>query len=254
MDNISEFLQTIYIGVVVANFLFNNGRIRKAVDIFNECLVLLNGKALETIKELSTPFVIYVYHKLLNGYTLMQDHTRAIECGKKLHVTLHNSGQKEEEGMTLLKLADIYYQRSKYEEAKHCCEKALSILIETENNHGVVICYGNLGAVFRAVGQYTKAEEYLQKALVISKKIGDKQEEASTYGNLGVVFQSVGQYTKAEEYLQKALVIRKEIGDKKGEASDYGNLGTVFKSVGQYTKAEEYLQKALVIRKEISDK
>ena len=96
MDNISEFLQAIHIGAVVATFLFNNGRIIKAVDIFNECLVLLNGKALETIKELTTPLVIYVYHKLLNGYTLTHDHTRAIECGKKLHVTLHNSGQKEE--------------------------------------------------------------------------------------------------------------------------------------------------------------
>ena len=81
MDNISEFLQSIHIGAVVATFLFNNGRIIKAVDIFNECLVLLNGKALETIKELTTPRVIYVYHKLLNGYTLMHDHTRAIECG-----------------------------------------------------------------------------------------------------------------------------------------------------------------------------
>ena len=254
MDNISEFLQTIYIGAAVATFLFNNGRIRKAVDIFNECLVLLNGKALETVKELTIPLLIHVYHKLLNGYTLMHDHTRAIESGKKLHVTLHNSGQKEEEGMILLKLADIYYQRSKYEEAKQCCEKALSILIETRNNHGVGICYGNLGAVFRSVGQYTKAVEYLQKALMICKKIGDKQEEASTYGNLGVVFQSVGQYTKAEEYHQKALVIQKVIGDQKGEASTYGNLGTVFQSVGQYKKAEEYLQKALVIRKEIGDK
>ena len=148
MDNISEYLQTIYIGAVVATFLFNNGRIVKAVDIFNECLVLLNGKSLETIKELTTPLIIYVYHKLLDGYTLMHDHTRAIECGKKLHVTLHNSGQKEKEGMILLKLADIYYQRSKYEEAKQCCEKALGILIETGNSYGVGICYGNLGAVF----------------------------------------------------------------------------------------------------------
>ena len=107
MDNISEFLQSIHIGAVVATFLFNNGRIIKAVDIFNECLVLLNGKALETIKELTTPLVIYVYHKLLDGYTLMHDHTRAIECGKNLHVTLHNSGQKEEEGMILLKLSVV---------------------------------------------------------------------------------------------------------------------------------------------------
>ena len=79
MDNVLEILQTIYIGAVVATFVFNTGRIAKAIDIFNECLVLLNGKALRTIKELTTPRVIYVYHKLLDGYTLMCDHTRAIE-------------------------------------------------------------------------------------------------------------------------------------------------------------------------------
>ena len=118
MDSISEILQTIHIGAVVATFLFNTGRIIKAVDIFNECLVLLNGKALKTIKELTTPFVIYVYHKLLDGYTLMYDHRRAIECGKKLHVTLHNCGQKEKEGIILLKLAHIYYQTSKIRGSK----------------------------------------------------------------------------------------------------------------------------------------
>ena len=256
MDNVLDILQNIHIGAVVATFLFNTGRITclKAVHIFNECLVLLNGKALETIKELTTPLVIYVYHKLLDGYTLMYDHRSAIECGKKLHVTPHNSGLKDERGKILLKIASIYYQGRKYEEAKQFYEKALSIMIETGNNRGVGICYGNLGTVFFSVGQYTKAEEYLQKALVIKKEIGDKKGEASAYGNLGTVFQSVGQYTKAEEYLQKALVIRKEIGDKEGEASDYGNLGAVFQSVGQYTKAEEYLQKALVIRREIGDK
>ena len=75
MNNISEILQTIHDGAVVAAFLFNNGRIIEAVAFFNDCLVLLNGKAPETIKELTTPLVIYVYHKLLNGYTLMHDHT-----------------------------------------------------------------------------------------------------------------------------------------------------------------------------------
>ena len=113
MDNISEILQTIHIGAIVATFLLSTGHIKKAVDTFNECLVILNGKALKTIKELTEPLVIYVYHNLFDGYTLMHDHTRAIECGKKLLVTLHNSGQKEQEGMVLSKLANINYQRRK---------------------------------------------------------------------------------------------------------------------------------------------
>ena len=157
MDNIPEILETILIGAVVATFLFNTGRIIKAVEILNECLVLLNGKALETIKELTTPLVMYVYSQLLDGYTFMYDHTRAIECGKKLHVILHNSGQKEEEGIILIKLGKIYNDRSKYKEAKQFYEKALDIMIQAGNNRGVGICYSYLGTVFRSVGQYTKA-------------------------------------------------------------------------------------------------
>ena len=184
MNDILEILWTIHIGAVVATFLFNTGRIIKAVEIFNECLVLLDGNALQTIKELTTPLVIYVYHKLLDGYTLMNDHISAIECGKKLHVALHNSGRNEEEGIILIQLANIYYQRSQYEQTKTFYEKALGIMIETGNNRGVGMCYGNLGAVLQCVGQYTKAEEYLQKALVIRKEIGDKKGEAADYGNL----------------------------------------------------------------------
>ena len=83
MNNILETLWTIHLGAQVATFLFNTGRIIKAVEIFNECLLLLNGNALKTIKESTTPIVIYVYDKLLDGYTLMYDQTSAIECGKK---------------------------------------------------------------------------------------------------------------------------------------------------------------------------
>ena len=83
MENIFEILQAIHIGVVVATFLFNTRRIIKAIEIFKECLVLLNGKALETVKEATIPIYIYVYDKLLDGYTLIYDCPNAIECGKK---------------------------------------------------------------------------------------------------------------------------------------------------------------------------
>ena len=163
-------------------------------------------------------------------------------------------GDKNGEASAYGNLGTVFKSVGQYTKAEEYLQKALVIRKEIGDKQGEASAYGHLGTVFKSVGQYTKAEEYLQKALVFRKEIGDKKGEASAYGNLGTVFKSVGQYTKAEEYLQKALVIRKEIGDKQGEAADYGNLGTVFKSVGQYTKAEEYLQKALVISKEIGDK
>ena len=49
--------------------------------------------------------------------------------------------------------------------------------------------------------------------------IGDKNGEASSYGNLGTVFKSLGEYEKAKEHLEKALAIKIQIGDKNGEAT-----------------------------------
>ena len=127
MNNILETLWTIHLGAQVATFLFNTGRIIKAVEIFNEFLLLLNGNALKTIKESTTPIVIYVYDKLLDGY-----------------------------------------ERYKYQEAKQCYEKAQSIMIETGNNRGVGVCYGNLGTVFFSWSIY-------QSRRILSKSTSDQQ-------------------------------------------------------------------------------
>ena len=254
MDDTDKVLHVIYVGIFVANFLLNTSRVIKAIEFLKECLVLLNSKALKSVKKLTLPVYIQVCFQIFDCYADINDHARAIECGKKLQLILRECSEKEKELIVTGKLAYLYYRQSKYKEAQQLYEEALRITIETCERNGEGACYGNLGNVFLSVGKYAKAEEYLQKALAINKEIGDKAGEATSYGNLGTVFVSVGKYAKAEEYLQKALAIRREIGDREGEALDYGNLGTVFSNVGKYAKAEEYLQKALTIKKEIGDK
>ena len=254
MDDMDKVLHVIYVGIFVANFLLNTSRVIKAIEFLKECLVLLNSKALESVKKLTLPIYIQVCFQIFDCYSYINDHARAIECGKKLQLILRECSEKEKELIVTCKLAYLYYRQSKYKEAQQLYEEAIRITIETGERNGEGACYGNLGTVFLSVGKYAKAEEYLQKALAINKEIGDKAGETTSYGNLGTVFSNVGKYAKAEEYLQKALAIRKEIGDKEGEASDYGNLGTVFSKVGEYARANEYLQKALVIKKEIGDK
>ena len=254
MDDTDKVLHVIYVGIFVANFLLNTSGDIKAIEFLKECLVLLNSKALKSVKKLTLPIYIQVCFQIFDCYADINDHARAIECGKKLQLILRECSEKEKELIVTCKLAHLYYRQSKYKEAQQLYEEALRITVETGDTNGEGACYANLGTVFLSVSKYAKAKEYLQKALAITKNIGDKAGEATSYGNLATVFLSVGKYAMAEDYLQKALAIRKEIGDKEGGASDYGNLGTVFLSVGKYDKAEKYLQKALAIRKEIRDK
>ena len=246
--------EAIHHGMIAADFLWTTKRVVQAIELWNECLTLLNNKILENEHELATIVRIALNKRLFYGNAAITKLSPAIESGKKLLVLLRNLRRKKEEGNTALMLSKLYFHKIEYQEAQAVLKIALCVYKEIENKDGEASCYGHLGAVFQSVGEYAKAEEYLHKALTITTEIGDRKGEATCYVNLGNVFQSVREYAKAEEYLHKALTITTEIGDRKGEASCYGNLGNVFQSVGEYAKAEEYLHKALTINIEIGDR
>ena len=94
-----------------------------------------------------------------------------------------------------------------------------------------------------------------KKAFAIKKEVGDRKGEKRCYGNLGVLFRSLGEYVKANEYLEKATATIMEIGDRAGEPTCCGNLGTCCRKLGtvfqvhvlsEYVKAKEY-EKPLAI-------
>ncbi|CAH3176856.1 unnamed protein product [Porites lobata] len=246
--------EAIHHGMIAADFLWTTKRVVQAIELWNECLTLLNKKILENEHQLATIVRIVLNKRLFYGNAAITKLSPAIESGKKLLVLLRNLRRKKEEGYTALMLSKLYFQKNEYQEAQAVLKIALCVYKEIEDEDGEATCYVILGAVFLSVGEYAKAEEYLHKALTINTEIGDRNGEATCYGNLGNVFESVGEYAKAEEYLHKALTINTEIGDRKGEATCYGNLGNVFESVGEYAKAEEYLHKALTINTEIRDR
>ena len=254
MDDINQVIWITYISILVANFLLNTSRVQKAIELWKECLILLNIPILGKQEEIVRLAYGVISALIFKGYQILNDYTSGIEFGSKLLVFLRRCGETALEGKVTLQLAKFYYDQSKYKEAKDLYQKALGIIIEIGDRNGQAACYGNLGTVYQSLGQCGKAEEYQKKALVIRKEIGDREGEATCYGNLGSVYESLGQYGKAEVYIKKALVIRKGIGDREGEAACYGNLGTVYQSLGQHGKAEEYQNKALVIRKEIGHK
>ncbi|XP_066018663.1 tetratricopeptide repeat protein 28-like [Pocillopora verrucosa] len=245
------------IALDVALFLFNSDRIQKAIEIWNECLILLNNTDQNSEDRFTSLLLLiyrFIYTALFGAYRSISDYISAERYGMKLLVLLSETGDLVEEADVSMALAKVIESQNRFTDAKKLYEKAVSIKRQTGEKNGEAIACTRLGNMFYQRGENLKAQEYLQKALVITTEICDREGEAAAYRNLGFVFHSLGQYGKAKEYHQKALVIRTEIGDRQGEAADYGNLSAVFNSLGQYDKAEEYLQEALVIRTEIGDK
>jgi len=45
MNNTNEVLQIVYVGAFVASFLKITSRVPKAIELYKECLILLDNKA-----------------------------------------------------------------------------------------------------------------------------------------------------------------------------------------------------------------
>ena len=254
MNNIEEIIQAFFIGLLAATFLLNTCRALKAIDLCKESLVLVNSIEPSIAKQIGETLYRKIYEIMFLGYSGISDNANTITYGRKLLAICRECGDKVQQGIIGVALADVYQTQDMYVEAIELYDRTITIMKEIRHRAGEATCYGNLGAVFNSLGRYIKAKKYLEKSLAISLEINDKQRAARCYVNLGSVFQSLSEHVQAKEYLLKAVAMTKEIGDRAGEATSYGNLGVLFHSLGQYVSAKEYHEKALAIRMEIGCK
>ncbi|XP_022798954.1 tetratricopeptide repeat protein 28-like [Stylophora pistillata] len=162
-------------------------------------------------------------------------------------------GDRKGESASYGNLGAVFRSLGEYQKAKVYHVRALTIAKEIGSRERKSASYGGLGVLFQSLGDYQKAKEYTERALAIATEIGHKEAEGTHYGSLGVVFHLLGNYQKAKEFHERALAISTEIGDRQKIAAGYGNLGSGFQSLGEYQKAKEYHEKALAIATEIGD-
>ena len=130
MSIMTDILQAISIGLVVATFLLNTGRALKAIEVCQECLILLNNGVLKTGGEIFNFINIRMYQTILRAYCLIPDYTKALIYGKELLEIYRECGKKDEEGNLTLEIAEICKQQYRYVEARELYEKAIKIMKE----------------------------------------------------------------------------------------------------------------------------
>nr|XP_058947593.1 tetratricopeptide repeat protein 28-like [Pocillopora verrucosa] len=264
MKNTEEEFTTlaIKIGVTVAIFLLNTGLAFKAIELCQECLILLNNGDLSADSPIAKSFDERIRTTVKRAWLTLwnssgsEEYFRKLSLqpkeGKKFYELVINlmktAGKGQREAECYRRLGVLLWSSGEYDKGKEYFDLALAIYIEIGDRHGEATSYTNLGQVFQSLGKYDK------KALPIQIEIGDRNGEAASYTNLGPLFISLGKYDKAREYLEKALVIQIEIGHRNGEATSYTNLGQIFMSLGKYDKVREYLEKALRIYRRIGDR
>ena len=193
-NSVEEVIQVISIGFIVAGFLINTRRLLKSIHLCKECLLILKDRAGIIDEKLTKSFYKRLYFTLWKAYRLINGDANAIEYVVRVVHIYRESGERLEECMLRIDLAEMYCHQSKYEGAKELSEKALLTCKEIGERIGEARCYGNLGTVYRSVGKYEKARDHLEKSLVMQVEIGNRNREAFCLASLGTVYRSVGEY------------------------------------------------------------
>ena len=281
MDNNQDIYQPLFIGIAVASVLLQTRRYGKAIELFNECLVLLERHGSEMIDSRRSAFATLVYERLFSLYCLVGDHGRALQSGEKAYDMHAQSGRIDSAKALLVKMYDVYCSVRKeggdeensfmegmllvysgmkcesdfdYFEAKDCFERALAIWKEIGNKREEGITLSLLGHSLKALKEYKQSKLHYERALVILEEAEDLHELGDALSCCGQVCCILGEYEKAKSLHKRALKISVLLKDRGGEIADYRNLADVHFSMGDGKEARICYSKALAICKETGDK
>ena len=110
-----------YIALIVGLFLLNSDRIQKAIEIWNECLILLNNIDQNSKDQfISRPPLIYtaIYNALFGAYRSISDYISAERYGMKLLVLYSETGDLVKEGDVSMALAEVFESQNRFTDAK----------------------------------------------------------------------------------------------------------------------------------------
>ena len=266
MDNNQDIDQHIFIGIAVASVLLQTRRYGKAIELFNECLVLLEKHASEMIDSRRSALTTLVYERLNSLYFFVGDYARAFHSGEKacaIHLQSGNIDGAEAllakqkrfvEGMLLVHNGIKFKSHFDYSQAKNSFERALELWKEIGNRREEGITLTRLGDLFNALKEYKHSKLLLERALVILEETEDFRELGNTLSCLGRVYCILGEYVEAKSSHKRALAISVRLKQRDAEIADYRNLAEVHAFMGEVDEARRYFNKALDICKETGDK
>ncbi len=115
-------------------------------------------------------------------------------------------------------------------------------------NTGLTVLHtGNLGRVYRVLGELDLSVKCHEWVLKMATAEGHREDQAYAHHHIGLAMLDKGEILSGVYYLEKALDLSRNpvLGLKSLEASTLNNLGTAYLLIDRPAKAMEYLRSAL---------
>ena len=174
------------------------------------------------------------YEKALGIHTRMNNDKELGRTYNNLATMYRNWGEYQKSISLFLKAAE-YYNKVNYEEGLAWLNFSITLLykkIEDYGNallsintsldiykhlstmngdsNGIMICYGQLGDIYRLLGNYEKGLNYNLEALRMRKKSGVKVAIADGLMGVGQIYYEIGKYAESIRYMKQSKKLREE--------------------------------------------
>ncbi len=150
-----------------------------------------------------------------------------------------------------LSLATLSAFRSRYADAVEHYTACLALAQRSGWSQAHAAALGNLGGVYRELGNIRLAAGCYTRALAADRAAGRRGTQATKIANLGLVYVEMGDLARAAEHLEEALALHREHGSPSGEAMSLTSLGEVRHGQGRLAEALATLTRALELHRTI---
>ena len=144
--------------------------------------------------------------------------------------------------------SDTSRKNDNYRKALFYYFKALKMAEEQNNKITINLNLGNIGSLYKDMGEYQKALDFCFRSEKITEDLGDKNGMARNFANIGSTYLADNKLKNADMYLHKAFDISKEIGYAEGVEEIELNFSELYGKLGQWKISMEHYKKYIAAK------
>jgi CHAT domain-containing protein/predicted negative regulator of RcsB-dependent stress response len=133
---------------------------------------------------------------------------------------------------------------NRYSDAVEFAETAVQIAERSGFRWLAALGHGNLGSLYRILGDYDRAMQQEQKAIDMLSAIGDRGNLLIHLGELGILYYVQGQFDKSIAQYDRAFNLAVQLNRNADAARNAVNIAEIFIESKQWDKAQEWNEKA----------
>ncbi len=219
-----------------ASFLYLSD-LEKSLKTYQTLYNIANDKNNEKCKGIAlTGFV--------KNYWRLGEYEKAIIYADKALKIFEKIGDKKNQNIVLLNIANIYLDVKDYKSAEKLFDTLLEESIKNSDTLLTASLYEKKGVIKFYKSLYPLARKYYEEAYGLYIKKGDILSAAIQTGNIGETYEMEGKYKKAINMYKKAIKTEYEFDYYSGLIFLYEATGRLYMKLNNYRKSEEYLLKA----------